>query len=62
MMSRRHIDECAFERERPAAVAAVAHVPARHPAPRYGLALNDRGYFRESVEVLGMKQNACPLI
>lgn len=28
------------------------YVPARHPALRYGLALNDRGYFWESQEVL----------
>ena len=28
------------------------YVPARHPALRYGLTLNDRGYFWESQEVL----------
>ena len=28
-------------------------VPARHPALRYGIALNERGYFWESQEVLG---------
>lgn len=27
-------------------------VPARHPALRYGIALNDAGYFWESQEVL----------
>jgi hypothetical protein len=28
------------------------YVPARHPALRYGLTLNDRGYFWESQEIL----------
>ena len=28
------------------------YVPARHPALRYGLALNDHGYFWESQEIL----------
>src|SRR5258707_12506342 len=28
------------------------YVPARHPALRYGIALNDRGYFWESQEIL----------
>src|SRR5476651_1418396 len=28
------------------------YVPARHPALRYGLALNDAGYFWESQEIL----------
>ncbi|MBR0843589.1 DUF309 domain-containing protein [Bradyrhizobium liaoningense] len=36
------------------------HVPARHPALRYGLALNDRGYFWESQEVLEAVWAAAP--
>ena len=28
------------------------HVPARHPALRYAMSLNDRGYFWESQEIL----------
>jgi len=36
------------------------HVPARHPALRYGLALNDRGYFWESQEVLEALWAAAP--
>ena len=28
------------------------YVPARHPALRYGITLNDRGYFWESQEIL----------
>jgi hypothetical protein len=28
------------------------YVPARHPALRYGLMLNDRGYFWEAQEIL----------
>jgi hypothetical protein len=28
------------------------YVPARHPALRYGLTLNDRGYFWEAQEIL----------
>ena len=36
------------------------HVPARHPALRYGLALNDRGYFWESQEVLEVVFAAAP--
>jgi hypothetical protein len=35
-------------------------VPARHPALRYGLALNDRGYFWESQEVLEAVWTAAP--
>ncbi|QAU49715.1 DUF309 domain-containing protein [Bradyrhizobium guangzhouense] len=36
------------------------YVPARHPALRYGLALNDRGYFWESQEVLEALWAAAP--
>jgi hypothetical protein len=36
------------------------HVPARHPALRYGLALNDVGYFWESQEVLEAVWAAAP--
>jgi Domain of unknown function (DUF309) len=36
------------------------HVPARHPALRYGLALNDAGYFWESQEVLEAVWAAAP--
>ena len=36
------------------------HVPARHPALRYGLALNDHGYFWESQEVLEAVWAAAP--
>jgi hypothetical protein len=36
------------------------HVPARHPALRYGLALNDRGYFWEAQEVLEAVWAAAP--
>ncbi|MGT2438834.1 DUF309 domain-containing protein [Bradyrhizobium betae] len=36
------------------------YVPARHPALRYGLALNDRGYFWESREVLEAVWAAAP--
>jgi hypothetical protein len=36
------------------------YVPARHPALRYGLALNDRGYFWESQEVLEAVWAAAP--
>jgi hypothetical protein len=35
-------------------------VPARHPALRYGIALNDRGYFWESQEVLEAVWAAAP--
>jgi hypothetical protein len=35
-------------------------VPARHPALRYGLALNDRGYFWESQEILEAVWAAAP--
>ena len=35
-------------------------MPARHPALRYGLALNDRGYFWESQEVLEAVWAAAP--
>jgi hypothetical protein len=35
-------------------------VPARHPALRYGIALNDRGYFWESQEVLETVWAAAP--
>jgi len=28
------------------------YVPARHPALRYGMVLNDRGYFWEAQEIL----------
>src|ERR1700716_1723919 len=36
------------------------HVPARHPALRYGLTLNDRGYFWESQEILETVWAAAP--
>ena len=36
------------------------YVPARHPALRYGIALNDRGYFWESQEVLEAVWAASP--
>jgi len=36
------------------------YVPARHPALRYGLALNDHGYFWESQEVLEAVWAAAP--
>ena len=36
------------------------HVPARHPALRYGIALNERGYFWESQEVLEAVWAAAP--
>jgi Domain of unknown function (DUF309) len=34
--------------------------PARHPALRYGIALNDRGYFWESQEILEAVWAAAP--
>jgi hypothetical protein len=36
------------------------YVPARHPALRYGLLLNDRGYFWESQEILETVWAAAP--
>ncbi|HLX15841.1 MAG TPA: DUF309 domain-containing protein [Bradyrhizobium sp.] len=36
------------------------YVPARHPALRYGIALNDAGYFWESQEVLEAVWAAAP--
>src|SRR5947209_1079773 len=36
------------------------YVPARHPALRYGLMLNDRGYFWEAQEVLEAVWAAAP--
>jgi hypothetical protein len=36
------------------------HVPARHPALRYGIALNDAGYFWEAQEVLEAVWAASP--
>ena len=36
------------------------YVPARHPALRYGIALNDRGYFWEAQEVLEAVWAAAP--
>jgi hypothetical protein len=36
------------------------HVPARHPALRYGIRLNDHGYFWESQEVLEALWAAAP--
>jgi hypothetical protein len=36
------------------------YVPARHPALRYGLGLNDRGYFWEAQEVLEAVWAAAP--
>src|ERR1700751_5828771 len=35
-------------------------VPARHPALRYGIALNDSGYFWESQEILEAVWTAAP--
>src|SRR3981189_115174 len=36
------------------------YVPARHPALRYGIALNDHGYFWESQEILEAVWTAAP--
>src|ERR1700676_5236883 len=36
------------------------YVPARHPALRYGLALNDAGYFWEAQEILETVWAAAP--
>ncbi len=36
------------------------YVPARHPALRYGIMLNDRGYFWEAQEILEMVWAAAP--
>jgi hypothetical protein len=36
------------------------YVPARHPALRYGLTLNDRGYFWEAQEILEAAWAAAP--
>jgi hypothetical protein len=36
------------------------YVPARHPALRYGLALNERGYFWEAQEILETVWAAAP--
>jgi hypothetical protein len=36
------------------------YVPARHPALRYGLSLNDRGYFWEAQEILETVWAAAP--
>lgn len=36
------------------------YVPARHPALRYGIALNDRGYFWEAQEILQAVWAAAP--
>src|SRR5881392_383901 len=36
------------------------YVPARHPALRYGIALNERGYFWESQEILEAVWAAAP--
>jgi hypothetical protein len=36
------------------------HVPARHPALRYGIRLNDHGYFWESQEILEAVWAAAP--
>jgi Domain of unknown function (DUF309) len=36
------------------------YVPARHPALRYSIALNDRGYFWESQEILETVWAAAP--
>jgi hypothetical protein len=36
------------------------YVPARHPALRYGLVLNDRGYFWEAREILEAVWAAAP--
>jgi hypothetical protein len=36
------------------------YVPARHPALRYGIALNDRGYFWEAQEILETVWAASP--
>jgi DUF309 family protein family protein len=37
-----------------------SYVPARHPALRYAIALNDRGYFWESQEILETVWAAAP--
>jgi hypothetical protein len=36
------------------------YVPARHPALRYGILLNDRGYFWEAREILEAVWAAAP--
>ena len=36
------------------------YVPARHPALRYGIMLNDRGYFWEAREILEAVWAAAP--
>ncbi len=36
------------------------YVPARHPALRYAIALNDRGYFWESQDILETVWAAAP--
>src|SRR5580765_3893772 len=38
----------------------LGYVRARHPALRYGIALNDRGYFWESQEILETVWAAAP--
>ena len=40
--------------------ASSGYVPARHPALRYGIALNDRGYFWEAQEILEAVWAAAP--
>jgi Domain of unknown function (DUF309) len=42
------------------AIQVSGLVPARHPALRYGIALNDAGYFWESQEVLEAVWAAAP--
>src|SRR4030088_1014118 len=38
----------------------IGFVPARHPALRYGIALNDNGYFWEAQEILETVWAAAP--
>ena len=58
--------EAAADYETLAQIAALVparfqgYVPARHPALRYGMALNDHGYFWESQEILEAVWAAAP--
>ena len=51
---------CVVAREGVGAVAILRLRPARHPALRYGIALNDAGYFWEAQEVLEAVWAAAP--
>ena len=59
-------DEAAADYETLAQVTALVpsrfggHVPARHPALRYALRINDHGYFWESQEILEAVWAAAP--